>query len=62
MRIPHTPLWGLHTGLGGDTCPSSRCPQCTVKALYDYKAQREDELSFCKQAIIHNVDKQDGGW
>ncbi|KFW94308.1 1-phosphatidylinositol 4,5-bisphosphate phosphodiesterase gamma-1, partial [Phalacrocorax carbo] len=33
-----------------------------VKALYDYKAQREDELSFCKQAIIHNVDKQDGGW
>ncbi|NWU16839.1 PLCG1 phosphodiesterase, partial [Cephalopterus ornatus] len=36
--------------------------QCTVKALYDYKAQREDELSFCKQAIIHNVDKQDGGW
>uniref|UniRef100_A0A8C3SRX9 Phosphoinositide phospholipase C n=1 Tax=Chelydra serpentina TaxID=8475 RepID=A0A8C3SRX9_CHESE len=37
------------------------CP-CTVKALYDYKAQREDELSFCKQAIIHNVDKQDGGW
>ncbi|XP_017695058.1 PREDICTED: 1-phosphatidylinositol 4,5-bisphosphate phosphodiesterase gamma-1-like, partial [Lepidothrix coronata] len=36
--------------------------RCTVKALYDYKAQREDELSFCKQAIIHNVDKQDGGW
>uniref|UniRef100_A0A8C7EI08 1-phosphatidylinositol 4,5-bisphosphate phosphodiesterase gamma n=1 Tax=Nothoprocta perdicaria TaxID=30464 RepID=A0A8C7EI08_NOTPE len=34
--------------------------RCTVKALYDYKAQREDELSFCKQAIIHNVDKQDG--
>ncbi|MEE6528309.1 hypothetical protein FKM82_030462 [Ascaphus truei] len=33
-----------------------------VKAVYDYKAQREDELSFCKQAIIHNVDKQDGGW
>ncbi|XP_058034768.1 1-phosphatidylinositol 4,5-bisphosphate phosphodiesterase gamma-1-like isoform X5 [Ahaetulla prasina] len=36
--------------------------KCTVKALYDYKAQREDELSFCKQAIIHNVDQQDGGW
>ncbi|NXD16405.1 PLCG1 phosphodiesterase, partial [Nothocercus nigrocapillus] len=44
--------------------PMSLSPvaQCTVKALYDYKAQREDELSFCKQAIIHNVDKQDGGW
>ncbi|NXR22396.1 PLCG1 phosphodiesterase, partial [Cinclus mexicanus] len=42
--------------------PVTRPTTCTVKALYDYKAQREDELSFCKQAIIHNVDKQDGGW
>lgn len=36
--------------------------KCTVKAMYDYKAQREDELSFCKHAIIQNVDKQEGGW
>lgn len=36
--------------------------QSTVKALYDYKAQREDELSFPKQALILNVDKQEGGW
>lgn len=36
--------------------------QCTVKALYDYRAQREDELSFPKQALILNVDKQEGGW
>ncbi|NWS36065.1 PLCG1 phosphodiesterase, partial [Polioptila caerulea] len=42
--------------------PLTHSTACTVKALYDYKAQREDELSFCKQAIIHNVDKQDGGW
>jgi len=34
----------------------------TVKALYDYRATREDELSFCKHAIITNVSKQDGGW
>ncbi|NXT32464.1 PLCG1 phosphodiesterase, partial [Pelecanoides urinatrix] len=53
---------------GGPTGPALLSPLtclnagCTVKALYDYKAQREDELSFCKQAIIHNVDKQDGGW
>jgi len=30
----------------------------TVKALYDYKAQHDDELSFCKHAIISNVDKK----
>ncbi|XP_069740315.1 1-phosphatidylinositol 4,5-bisphosphate phosphodiesterase gamma-1 [Narcine bancroftii] len=36
--------------------------KCTVKAMHDYKAQREDELSFCKHAIIQNVDKQDKGW
>lgn len=36
--------------------------RATVKALYDYRAQREDELSFCKHAIITNVVRQDGGW
>ncbi|KAL4717425.1 hypothetical protein ACJJTC_000574 [Scirpophaga incertulas] len=34
----------------------------TVKALYDYRAQQDDELSFCKHAIITNVDKPDEGW
>ena len=33
-----------------------------MRALYDYRAQREDELSFVKHAIINNVQKQDGGW
>lgn len=33
--------------------------QITVKALYDYKAQNEDELSFCKHAIITNVKKKE---
>ncbi|XP_035302778.1 1-phosphatidylinositol 4,5-bisphosphate phosphodiesterase gamma-1 isoform X3 [Cricetulus griseus] len=36
--------------------------KCVVKALFDYKAQREDELTFTKSAIIQNVEKQDGGW
>ncbi|CAL1605714.1 unnamed protein product [Knipowitschia caucasica] len=36
--------------------------KCTVRAMYEYKAQRDDELSFVKNAIITNVDKQEGGW
>lgn len=36
--------------------------KCTVKAMYDYKAQRDDELTFTKNTIITNVDKQGGGW
>ncbi|KAM9828411.1 1-phosphatidylinositol 4,5-bisphosphate phosphodiesterase gamma-1 isoform 2-T3 [Syngnathus typhle] len=36
--------------------------QCTVRAMYEYKAQRDDELSFTKNATISNVDKQEGGW
>ncbi|XP_066558513.1 1-phosphatidylinositol 4,5-bisphosphate phosphodiesterase gamma-1 [Amia ocellicauda] len=36
--------------------------KCTVKALYEYKAQRDDELSFSKNAVIMNVEKQEGGW
>uniref|UniRef100_A0AAY4DMQ5 Phosphoinositide phospholipase C n=1 Tax=Denticeps clupeoides TaxID=299321 RepID=A0AAY4DMQ5_9TELE len=34
----------------------------TVKALYDYRAMRPDELTFCKGALIHNVCKDAGGW
>lgn len=39
--------------------------QVTVKAVYDYTAKHDDELSFCKHAIITNVSKQtstDGWW
>ncbi|XP_063153235.1 1-phosphatidylinositol 4,5-bisphosphate phosphodiesterase gamma-1 isoform X2 [Candoia aspera] len=36
--------------------------KCAVKALFDYRAQREDELTFTKNAIIQNVEKQEGGW
>ncbi|KAK7574309.1 hypothetical protein V9T40_011500 [Parthenolecanium corni] len=42
--------------------PSSFTSRVTVKAIYDYQARQEDELSFCKHAVITNVDKQDGGW
>lgn len=42
--------------------PNTFTSKTTVKALYDYRAERDDELSFCKHAIIMNVNKQDGGW
>lgn len=42
--------------------PNQFVPKVCVKALYDYRAQRDDELSFCKHAIIYNVDKQDSAW
>ena len=37
--------------------------QITVKALYDYLSNHEDELSFPKGAIIQNVTKpESSGW
>ncbi|KAG2469835.1 PLCG2 phosphodiesterase, partial [Polypterus senegalus] len=37
-------------------------PQNTVKALYDYRASRPDELNFSRGALIHNVVKEASGW
>ncbi|KAJ4943079.1 hypothetical protein JOQ06_005588 [Pogonophryne albipinna] len=48
-----------HFYVEANKMPTARC---TVKALYDYRAQREDELCFPKQALIVSVEKQDGGW
>ncbi|CAB1324000.1 unnamed protein product [Coregonus sp. 'balchen'] len=48
-----------HFYVEANKMPTARC---TVKALYDYRAQREDELCFPKQALILSVDKQEGGW
>lgn len=36
--------------------------QLSVRALYDFRASKNDELTFCKHAIITNVQKEDGGW
>ena len=53
---------GLSNGAGVAYVPPNFMMTVSVKALYDYRAQLEDELSFCKHAIITNVVKQDGGW
>lgn len=42
--------------------PNDFASKLRVKALHDYNANRDDELSFCKGAIITNVIRQDGGW
>ncbi|XP_041986907.1 1-phosphatidylinositol 4,5-bisphosphate phosphodiesterase gamma-1 isoform X2 [Aricia agestis] len=49
-------------GTPGYMDPNSFTSKVTVKALYDYRARQDDELSFCKHAIITNVDKPDEGW
>ncbi|XP_068116036.1 1-phosphatidylinositol 4,5-bisphosphate phosphodiesterase gamma-2 isoform X3 [Hyperolius riggenbachi] len=41
---------------------SPAMPQGTVRALYSYTATRPDELSFCTDALIHNVAKVTAGW
>ncbi|XP_069595268.1 1-phosphatidylinositol 4,5-bisphosphate phosphodiesterase gamma-2 isoform X1 [Ranitomeya imitator] len=41
---------------------SPAMPQGTVKALYNYMAKQDDELSFCTGALIHNVNKVSDGW
>ncbi|ELT96912.1 hypothetical protein CAPTEDRAFT_224536 [Capitella teleta] len=33
-----------------------------VRALYHYMAKKRDELSFAKDSVIKNVQRQDGGW
>ncbi|XP_015591333.1 1-phosphatidylinositol 4,5-bisphosphate phosphodiesterase gamma-1 isoform X2 [Cephus cinctus] len=49
-------------GTPGYMDPSSFISKVTVKALYDYKAKRKDELTFVKHAIITNVDQHNDGW
>lgn len=40
---------------------TSRRPE-TVIAIYDYTAQRDDELSFQENSVIYVVKKNDDGW
>lgn len=49
-------------GIPGYMDPAAFISKVTVKAIYDYKARREDELTLVKHAIITNVHKQEGGW
>ncbi|XP_012280746.1 1-phosphatidylinositol 4,5-bisphosphate phosphodiesterase gamma-1 isoform X2 [Orussus abietinus] len=41
---------------------SGNADTVTVKAIYDYKAKRDDELILVKHAIVTNVNRHDGGW
>nr|XP_034180308.1 1-phosphatidylinositol 4,5-bisphosphate phosphodiesterase gamma-1 isoform X2 [Osmia lignaria] len=49
-------------GIPGYMDPTSFASKVTVKAIYDYKARRDDELTLVKHAIITNVHRQSGGW
>ena len=49
-------------GFKGSYMDPSKIQSICVKALYDYHANKDDELSFCKHAIITNVIKEDVCW
>ncbi|KAF7987870.1 hypothetical protein HCN44_003733 [Aphidius gifuensis] len=49
-------------GIPGYVDPSSFISKITVKAIYDFKARKDDELTLVKHAIITNVHKQDSDW
>ncbi|RZF33410.1 hypothetical protein LSTR_LSTR017496 [Laodelphax striatellus] len=38
------------------------CPIIRVVAIYDYYADKEDELSFQESAVIYVLKKNDDGW
>ena len=42
--------------------PNNFSSNVCVKAMYDYRANKNDEHTFAKGAVITNVNKQDGGW
>ncbi|XP_046736207.1 1-phosphatidylinositol 4,5-bisphosphate phosphodiesterase gamma-1 [Diprion similis] len=53
---------GTVYGTSGYMDPSSFTSPLTVKAIYDFKGTRDDELTFSKHAIITNVNCCEGGW
>ncbi|CAM9184038.1 unnamed protein product [Lampetra fluviatilis] len=43
--------------------PGGHAPgHCSCEGAVRIQAHRDDELSFVKNSVIYNVDKQDGGW
>ena len=34
----------------------------SVVAIYDYQADKEDELSFSENSVIYVIKKNDDGW
>ena len=68
-RTPTSPVTGASGGGGMSHHTSARAlpppPSDTanlVKALYDYQARTNDDLSFNKGDHLHVLDKSDGDW
>uniref|UniRef100_A0A672PCB3 Phosphoinositide phospholipase C n=1 Tax=Sinocyclocheilus grahami TaxID=75366 RepID=A0A672PCB3_SINGR len=64
LRYPVTPeLVERFSSVSNKACVGClSAPHSTVKALYDYRAMRSDELTFYKGTLIHNVTKEANGW
>uniref|UniRef100_A0A8C1L4Y7 Phosphoinositide phospholipase C n=1 Tax=Cyprinus carpio TaxID=7962 RepID=A0A8C1L4Y7_CYPCA len=62
MRIPRDGAFLIRFVTRLNTFVDVLQPHSTVKALYDYRAMRSDELTFYKGTLIHNVTKEANGW
>ncbi|KAI1297248.1 1-phosphatidylinositol 4,5-bisphosphate phosphodiesterase gamma-1 [Halotydeus destructor] len=62
-QLPKT-LFPLTEDDGDNDCGyvDTKTMSLSVKALYDYSAQRDDELTFSKNAIINDVNKPFANW
>ncbi|CAB0038593.1 unnamed protein product [Trichogramma brassicae] len=63
LSLKQIPDDGSVYAIPGYMDPATLDKKITCKAMYDYIARKDDELTFVKHAIIHNVNKYpDGGW
>eukprot|EP00117_Sycon_ciliatum_P048109 scpid29980/ scgid3392/ 1-phosphatidylinositol 4,5-bisphosphate phosphodiesterase gamma-1; Phosphoinositide phospholipase C-gamma-1; Phospholipase C-gamma-1 len=65
-KLDHSPSAHLGASTGAiltePNKPSESTIPISVQAKYEYKANKDDELSFCEYAIITNVRKFEDGW
>jgi hypothetical protein len=67
QRMPDLPIYGTMQPAAGGKQRAAHAWIPThymekVVAIYDYEAEKPDELSFCENATIYVLKKNDDGW